>query len=69
MIGLETPHEVQGTVFGISASATSLGFGIGPLMGGGVAAVIGVPTAIILAAASAAVLGALIAYRGREPAQ
>jgi len=69
MLGLETPVAVQGTVFGVAASATALGFGIGPLMGGTVAAVIGVPTAILLAAGAATILGALIAYRGREPAQ
>lgn len=69
MLGLETPLAVQGTIFGAAASATALGFGIGPLLGGTVAAAIGVPIAILIAAAAAAILGALIAYRGREPAQ
>jgi MFS family permease len=67
MIGLETPPEAQSTVFGANASSVALGFSIGPLIGGGVAATAGVPAALIVIAVLALVLAALIAARAREP--
>ncbi len=68
MIGLEVPHSVQARVFGASSSATALGFGIGPLVGGEAAALAGVPVAIGVAAVIA-VLGAVTMALGREPAR
>jgi hypothetical protein len=44
-----------------------LGFCIGPLIGGGVAATSGVPAALIVIGGLALVLAALIAARAREP--
>jgi DHA1 family multidrug resistance protein-like MFS transporter len=67
MIGLETPPEAQSTVFGANASSVALGFAIGPLIGGGVAATAGVPTALIVIAGLALVLAALVATGAREP--
>lgn len=67
MLGLETPPEVQGRVFGLSASATAAGFAIGPLSGGFVAAVLSVPAALYLMAGISAILSALMAFAGREP--
>jgi MFS family permease len=67
MIGLETPAEAQSTVFGANASSVALGFSIGPLIGGGVAATAGVPAALIVIAVLALVLAALVAARAREP--
>ncbi|MHB8588851.1 MAG: MFS transporter [Candidatus Dormibacteraceae bacterium] len=67
MIGLETPPEAQSTVFGANASSVALGFAIGPLVGGGVAATAGVPTALIVIAGLALVLAALVAAGAREP--
>jgi MFS family permease len=67
MIGLETPPEAQSTVFGANASSVALGFAIGPLIGGGVAATAGVPTALIVIAGLALVLAALVAAGAREP--
>jgi DHA1 family multidrug resistance protein-like MFS transporter len=69
MIGLETPAEAQSTVFGANASSVALGFCIGPLIGGGVAATAGVPAALIVIAVLAVVLGVLIAAGAREPAR
>jgi MFS transporter, DHA1 family, multidrug resistance protein len=70
MIGLETPHEAQSTVFGINASSISLGFCIGPLIGGGVAAASGnVTTAVLVVSAIAVLLAAIIARMAREPAR
>ena len=69
MIGLETPHEAQGTVFGINASSVALGFCIGPLIAGTVSAVSGVMAALFVIAILALLLAGLIATRAREPAR
>jgi MFS transporter, DHA1 family, multidrug resistance protein len=67
MIGLETPPEAQSTVFGANASSVALGFSIGPLIGGGVAATAGVPAALIVIAVLAIGLAVLVATGAREP--
>jgi MFS family permease len=70
MIGLETPTEAQSTVFGLNASSVALGFAIGPLVGGGVAAVAeSVPPALLVIAALALVLAFLVGAGAREPAR
>jgi len=69
MLGLETPGQVQGRVFGLSASATALGFGLGPLFAGTIAGVLSVPIALFTMAAFALVLAAVLLLGGREPAK
>jgi MFS transporter, DHA1 family, multidrug resistance protein len=69
MIGLETPLEAQSTVFGFNASSVAIGFAIGPLIAGGVAATSGVDTAFGVAAVLCLGLAGLIAIGGREPAR
>ena len=69
MIGLETPPEAQSTVFGVNASSVALGFAVGPLIGGGVAATAGVPAALVVIAGLALVLAALVGFGAREPAR
>lgn len=69
MIGLETPHEAQSTVFGLNASSVAAGFCIGPLIGGGVAAAVNVPAALYVISALALGLAALIVRGAREPAR
>jgi DHA1 family multidrug resistance protein-like MFS transporter len=69
MIGLETPTEAQSTVFGANASSVALGFSVGPLIAGGVAATAGVPAALLVIAGLAVVLAVLIAAGTREPAR
>jgi MFS transporter, DHA1 family, multidrug resistance protein len=69
MIGLETPHEAQSTVFGFNASSIALGFSIGPLIGGTVAASAGVQSALLVIVVLAFGLATLIATRAREPAR
>jgi MFS family permease len=69
MLGLEAPAAVQGTIFGFSASAVALGFGLGPLIGGLVAGVVNVEAALATIAAVAVLLALLMAVGGREPAQ
>jgi MFS family permease len=69
MLGLDTPAEIQGRVFGLSASATALGFGLGPLFAGTIAGVLDVPIALFAMAGFALILAVLLAVAGREPAQ
>jgi MFS family permease len=69
MLGLEAPAAVQGTIFGFSASAVALGFGLGPLLGGTVAGLVNVPAALIVTAAVAAALAVVLAVGAREPAR
>lgn len=67
MIGLEAPSIVQATVFGFGSSAISLGFGLGPLLGGIVASLAGVQFGILVAGALALVMAALVGFASREP--
>jgi len=67
MIGLETPHDAQSTVFGFNASAIAMGFFLGPLIGGAVAATSGVQVALYVIAGLSVGLGALVATGAREP--
>jgi MFS family permease len=69
MIGLETPHEAQSTVFGFNASSIALGFSFGPAIGGTVAATSGVQTALLVIVVLAFGLAALISTGAREPAR
>lgn len=69
MIGLETPHDAQSTVFGFNASAIAMGFFLGPLIGGAVAATSGVQVALYVIAGLSVGLGALVLTGAREPAR
>ncbi|HET6605081.1 MAG TPA: MFS transporter [Rhodopila sp.] len=55
LIGRSVPREVRGTVYGMTASATFLGNSLGPVTGGGIAALLGLRwvfavTTVLLAA-------------------
>jgi MFS family permease len=69
MIGLDTPHDAQSTVFGLNASSVALGFFLGPIIAGTVAATSSVSAALYVIAAIALVLAGLIATGAREPAR
>ena len=69
MLGLETPPAVQARVFGFSSSAIAIGFGVGPLLGGEVAAVLDVSTAVVIASTFALLTAAVLTARAREPAR
>jgi DHA1 family multidrug resistance protein-like MFS transporter len=69
MMGLESPPQVQGRVFGAAAAATALGFGMGPLIGGGAGALFGIGTGMTVAGAAALALSLLMATGAREPAR
>jgi MFS family permease len=68
MIGLDTPHDAQSTVFGLNASSVAFGFFLGPIVAGTVAAVSGsVPPALYVVAALALLLAAILTAWAREP--
>ena len=68
MIGLDTPHDAQSTVFGLNASSVAFGFFLGPIIAGTVAAVAGdVRPALFVVAALALVLAAILGTWAREP--
>jgi MFS family permease len=69
MVGLETPASVQARVFGVAASATAVGFALGPFGGGVLAANLGTAGAAATCAAVASLLAAVLATRAREPAR
>jgi DHA1 family multidrug resistance protein-like MFS transporter len=67
MVGLEAPSRIRATVFGMAGSFTSLGNGIGPLVGGTVAAFLGLASGLTALAAAALGAGLLLWVWGREP--
>jgi DHA1 family multidrug resistance protein-like MFS transporter len=67
MLGLESPREVQATIFGWNGSAFSLGAAGGPLMGGFVAAAFGIPLGFGVAVAGALLLAFVLRTWAREP--
>ena len=69
MIGLETPTAVQARVFGVVASANAVGFALGPLGGGLLAARYGTFVGISACAVASCVLATVLATRAREPAR
>ena len=67
MTGLESPRVVQATVFGFASSGISVGFGLGPLVGGLVASAAGVRVALLVASGIALALVVLLGVAAREP--
>lgn len=68
MLGLEAPHRVRATVFGVSASAMALGMGGGPLVGGIVASIYGLRIGFYVGLGGAVAMALLMWTFGREPA-
>ena len=67
MVGLEVPAVVQATVFGVSSSAISIGFGLGPLAAGLIASAAGVRAGLTAAAAIALLTAVILGFLSREP--
>jgi DHA1 family multidrug resistance protein-like MFS transporter len=47
---LSSPPDAKGTAFGLMGAASSLGFGVGPLLGGALAALVGIRPIFIISA-------------------
>jgi DHA1 family multidrug resistance protein-like MFS transporter len=60
-----SPPDAKGTAFGLMGAASSLGFGAGPLIGGSVAAVVGIRPVFALAAAVLGIVPLLVFLAGR----
>jgi MFS transporter, DHA1 family, multidrug resistance protein len=67
MIGMEAPSRVQTTVFGFMSVALALGFTVGPLVAGIIAAFRDASAALLFTSGSAIVLTTLLMARVREP--
>lgn len=67
MLSLRAPREVQATVYGLYGSATAIGFGLGPLIGGAVAAATQLRVALLATAGVAVVLCLVVGTLVREP--
>ena len=67
MLGLEAPSAIKATVFGFAASAMTLGYGLGPLVGGAVTATAGLGFGFGSVALSAAAAGLVVWLAIREP--
>jgi DHA1 family multidrug resistance protein-like MFS transporter len=59
LVGLSVPIAQQGIVFGLSQSAMALGKGIGPILGGGFAPLIGLRPVFLVAAGIFIIIGFL----------
>jgi DHA1 family multidrug resistance protein-like MFS transporter len=55
-----SPSESRGTAFGLMGAASSLGFGAGPLIGGSIAAALGIRPVFLVAAGMLAVAPAIL---------
>lgn len=67
VMGVEVPARLHSTVFGLSASALAIGYTLGPLLAGFVAAWTSVPIALGVAGVLAAGLAAVLGVSLREP--
>lgn len=69
MISMEAPTEIQATALGMNVTAMAVGVTIGPLIGGGVAALTNAPAGLTASAALSLLLAVIIGTRVREPAR
>ncbi len=67
MIGLEAPHNLKATIFGVAGSAFILGNGIGPFTSGIVAALLGIDYVVAVLVLSAFLAAITLVFFCREP--
>ena len=67
LMSMTSPTEVQARVYGVAASATAIGFALGPLTGGLLASRLGVSAGITATATCAVLLATVLAARGPNP--
>ena len=67
IIGLITPSHRRGAAYGLTSSAESLGFAVGPLLGGSLGALLGIRVVFLLTAAALLVVAVVVARLVREP--
>src|SRR5262249_46986306 len=69
MIGMETPSEVQATVFGFMSTAFAAGITAGPLLAGLIAGTWDATTALRVSAGLGCLLFGLVLFFVREPSR
>lgn len=69
IVGLITPAHRRGAAYGLTSSAESCGFAVGPLLGGSVGTLAGVRAVFPLTAAALLVVALVVARLVQEPAE
>jgi DHA1 family multidrug resistance protein-like MFS transporter len=67
LISILVPAEQRGTAYGLMGSATSIGFGAGPLAAAGMVAVSGIRSVFVMSAVMFAMIAAWVALAMRVP--
>jgi DHA1 family multidrug resistance protein-like MFS transporter len=67
IVGLITPAHRRGAAYGLTSSAESLGFAVGPLIGGSLGALLGLRTVFPITATALLVVAVVVARLVREP--
>ncbi len=68
MLALESPRQIQSTLFGLNASALAAGSALGPFLTGAVSAVFDTSAGLVVSGLGTAAFALLMLLRGREPA-
>ncbi len=69
IVGLITPAHQRGAAYGLTSSAESCGFAVGPLLGGGLGALFGLRAVFLITAGALVVMAVLMARLVREPGE
>jgi len=69
IIGLTTPSHQRGAAYGLTSSAESCGFAIGPLVGGSLGALLGVRAVFPASTLALLVVAMVVLLRVREPVE
>lgn len=67
IVGLITPAQRRGAAYGLTSSAESCGFAVGPLLGGTLGALVGLRGVFLITAGALLVMAAIMARLVREP--
>ena len=68
LVGLLTPEHRRASAYSLTASATSIGIAIGPLIGGGLGAVYGLRIVFLITATVLVLVAGVVGLTVREPA-
>jgi len=69
IIGLTTPSHQRGAAYGLTSSAESCGFAVGPLVGGSLGALLGVRAVFPVTTLALLVVATVVLLRVREPVE
>ncbi len=69
IIGLTTPSHQRGAAYGLTSSAESCGFAVGPLVGGSLGALLGVRAVFPVSTLALLVVAMVVLLRVREPVE